>query len=195
MSVWNDKIMPNTDLYREKKGDRCKTHCKERIKNKNQGIKKNSSCFLGLPGEKRPVLSQQFTPHTAWFQSRKITPGFSWHNAWRSQAWAKALVLHYAEHQTAMSTQCKPHTHMVFTRWDNDRTDLSLFQSWRENSKIDFSFIPNNPSPGLVKKPNHLLKSNVVWPTQVLLDTKEKVGRRVNEQLLSCWKRHYCELS
>ena len=32
--------MPNTDLYREKKGDLCKTHCEEQIKNKNQGTKK-----------------------------------------------------------------------------------------------------------------------------------------------------------
>ena len=28
------------DLYREKKGDWCKTHCEEQIKNKNQGTKK-----------------------------------------------------------------------------------------------------------------------------------------------------------
>ena len=32
--------MPNTDLYREKKGDWCKTQCEEQIKNKNQGTKK-----------------------------------------------------------------------------------------------------------------------------------------------------------
>lgn len=89
MSVWNCKIMPNTDLYREKKGDWYKTQCEQQIKNKNQGTKKKKkkSCFLGLPREKRPILSQRFTVHTAWFHSRKITSGFSWCNAWWSQAW------------------------------------------------------------------------------------------------------------
>ena len=67
---------------------------------------------------------------------------------------------------------------MAFTRWDNDRTDLSLFQSWRENSKVDFSFIPNNPSLGMVKKPNHLLKSSVVWPIQVLPDNERESGEK-----------------
>lgn len=32
--------MPNTDLYREKKGDWYKTQCEQQIKNKNQGTKK-----------------------------------------------------------------------------------------------------------------------------------------------------------
>ena len=31
--------MPNTDLYRESKGDLYKAHCEEQIKNKNQGKK------------------------------------------------------------------------------------------------------------------------------------------------------------
>ena len=150
MSVWNCKIMPNTDLYREKKGDLCKTHCEEQIKNKNQGTKKKS-CFLGLPGEKRPILSQRFTLHPPWSHSRKIASGFSWHNAWRSQAWTSlGPSLHGALGSYVHAGQTA-HTHIVFTHWDNDRTDLSLSQSWGGNMKIDFPFIPNNRPPGLVK--------------------------------------------
>ena len=43
--------MPNTDLYREKKGDLCKTHCEEQIKNKNQGTKKKA-VSLGYQGRR-----------------------------------------------------------------------------------------------------------------------------------------------
>ena len=129
-SVWNYKIMPNTDLYREKKGDWCKTHCEEQIKNKNQGTKKKSSRFLGLPREKRPVLSQQFTLHTAWFQSRKITTAFSWHNAWRSQAWASPGPSSHGALDCYVHAVQTAHTHGLYTlgQWQNWPQSLSVLE-------------------------------------------------------------------
>ena len=60
-------------------GKRKETGVRPIVKNKSKIRTKvqKKSCFLGLPQEKRPILSQRFTLHAAWFHSRKITSGFS----------------------------------------------------------------------------------------------------------------------
>jgi hypothetical protein len=62
-----------------------------------------------------------------------------------------------------------------------------------ENIKIDFFFIiPNNLPRGLAKTSSHT-KRLVVWPIQLLVDTKEKlgVGGGTNEQFGPSAKKHY----
>lgn len=87
------------DLYREKKGDWCKTHCEEQIKNKNQGTKKKKKVAVSLGYHGR---RGQF-----WANSLHYTPPGS--KAGKSQPLFRdtvldahkpeqALVLHYTEH-------------------------------------------------------------------------------------------------
>lgn len=96
----------------------------------------NDSCSLKLPQEKRPILSQQYTLHTAQFRGRKIPPSYEPLLEGNKPEQAPGPPRHFALGSYLHAAQTSTDTrsfHLV-----SDTTDLSLFWSSGQTLRLIF---------------------------------------------------------